>query len=166
MPRTASEIVITELMSNPALVSDTDGEWIELHNPSATPLDLAGCALDDGGASKALAEALLVAPGAFITLARTEAAGFVPDRTLSFSLGNEGDAIALVCEGVTIDRVAYGPGFPLAAGISMALDPAAFDAASNDDAAAWCPSPRASYAEQGTPGMPNAPCHPDEDAGR
>lgn len=167
MPRAASEVVITELMPNPMLVSDTDGEWVELHNPSATTaLDLAGCALDDGGASKPLADALLVPPGTFVTLARTEAAGFVPDRTLSFSLANEADSIALVCEGVTIDRVAYGPGFPLAAGTSMALDPSAFDATSNDAAATWCLSPRASYAEQGTPGMPNPPCHEDEDAGR
>jgi len=167
MPRAASEIVITELMPNPALVADTDGEWIELHNPSPTlSLDLAGCALEDGGASKPLGETLLVAPGAFVTLARTEAAGFVPDRTLSFSLANEADTISLVCEGVLIDRVAYGPGFPLAAGTSMALDPAAFDALSNDDAASWCLSPIASYAEQGTPGMPNAPCHADDDAGR
>jgi hypothetical protein len=167
-PRAASEIVITELMPDPALVADTVGEWIELHNPSATAtLDLAGCSLDDGGANKPLTEALLVAPGAFVTLARSEAAGFVPDRTLSFSLANQADTIALVCDAVVIDRVAYGIGFPLAPGVSMALDPAAYDAARNDDPASWCLSPTSSYAEQGTPGAANASCHgdPEADAG-
>ena len=170
-PEAASEIVITELMADPALVADTAGEWIELHNPSSTTtLDLAGCTLDDGGAQKPVTDALLVRPGGFVTLARSATAGFVPDLTLSFSLANEADAIAVVCDAVMIDRVAYGVGFPLAPGVSMALDPAAFDAASNDEPGAWCLSPSASagYGEQGTPGAANPPCHgeADSDAGR
>jgi hypothetical protein len=164
--RAPSEIVITELMPNPELVRDDQGEWIELYNPSTSAaLDLGGCAIDDGGASKVLAEALVLAPGGYATLARSQAAGFSPTRTLSFSLANEADSIALLCEGVIIDRVVYGAGYPLAPGISMALDAAALDAASNDDPAAWCLSPRSTYAEQGTPGAPNGSCHGDDDAG-
>jgi hypothetical protein len=165
-PRAVSEIVITELMSDPALVADGDGEWIELHNPSDAVLDLAGCELDDGGTRKMLADSLLVPKGGFVTLARSAAAGFVPDRTLSFTLANMADAIGLECQGVVVDRVVYGAGFPLAAGVSMALDPSAFDATRNDDASAWCLSPTTTYAEQGTPGEANAPCHGDADAGR
>ena len=166
MPRAPSEVVITELMPNPAQVPDDDGEWLELHNPSSdTTLELQGCALDDGGATKPLADPLQLAPGGFATLARSALAGFVPDATLSFSLANEADAIALSCEGVVIDRVAYGPSFPLAPGVSTALDPGAFDAAANDDPTSWCPSASSTYAEQGTPGAPNPPCHGDVDAG-
>ena len=136
----------------------------------STTFDLAGCALDDGGARKPITDALLVPPGGFVTLARSEAAGFVPDLTLSFSLANQADAIALACDAVIVDRVVYGAGFPLAPGVSMALDPAASDATSNDQPGAWCLSPAASagYGELGTPGAANPPCHGDvdSDAGR
>jgi hypothetical protein len=154
------QVVISELMSNPAALSDTDGEWIELYNPSASEsVVLDGCALDDGSASKALMAGARIMPLGYATLARSAQVGFVPTQLLSFSLGNSDDSLALVCGGIEIDRVRYGAGFPLAAGASMSLSASALDATANDDASAWClgTEPDA-LGERGTPGASNPPC--------
>jgi hypothetical protein len=167
-PSAAGQIVITEIMANPSAVSDTDGEWIELHNPSAIEaLDLTGCAVDDGGKTPhAINMPLYLEPGAYVTIARSVNAGFAADLLLGISLSNDADTVALLCQGVAIDRVAYGPGFPLAPGASMSLDPGSIDAARNDTAAAWCLA-RVSYgSDLGTPGAPNPDCSDrDLDAG-
>jgi hypothetical protein len=165
-PSTAGDLVITELMSNPEAVRDDAGEWFELHNPAAAQVfELAGCAIDDGGAApRMLAGPLRVDPGAFVAVARSEEVGFVPDWTMTFSLGNAADVLALICDGVVIDRVAYGAGFPLTPGASMALDPAALDAHANDGPEPWCVALLGYGAERGSPGAPNPPCA-DADAG-
>lgn len=162
----AGEVVISELMSNPAAVSDTDGEWIELYNPSRSQaVSLDGCAIDDGSAIKALMAGARIAPLGYVTLARSTQVGFAPTQVLSFSLGNSDDSVALVCAGVEIDRVRYGAGFPLAAGASMSLAATALDAVANDDASAWCLGTATdALGERGTPGASNPPCGL-EDAG-
>jgi hypothetical protein len=158
------QLVISELMSNPAALSDTDGEWIELYNPSPSEtVALDGCALDDGSTSKSLAAGARVAPLGFATLARSAKVGFIPTQALSFSFGNSDDSVALICNGVEIDRVRYGAGFPLAAGASMSLAPSALDATANDDPAAWCLGTDAdALGERGTPGVANPPCELDD----
>lgn len=169
-PAVEGEVVITEVMSDPAAVRDDAGEWFELHNPSADRvLELSECVVDDGSASpRNLRGPLQLAPLGFAAVARGQDAGFVPDHAMSFSLGNTADVLALVCDGVVIDRVAYGPGFPLAPGASMALDPDATDAVSNDDPSVWCLSQAAYGADRGTPAAPNQDCEDgdaDADAG-
>ena len=47
-PAAAPELEITEIMRNPAVVGDSVGEWIEIHNPTAADVDLDGWAIDDG----------------------------------------------------------------------------------------------------------------------
>jgi hypothetical protein len=165
-PSAAGDLVITELMSNPEAVRDDAGEWFELHNPSeAQAFDLAGCAIDDGSAApRMLTGPLRVEAGAFVVVARSEEVGFVPDWIMTFSLANAADALALICDGVLIDRVAYGAGFPLAPGASMALDPEAIDPQTNDAPEAWCVAWLGGGAELGSPGAPNPRCD-DADAG-
>jgi hypothetical protein len=165
-PSAAGDIVITEVMSNPESVRDDAGEWFELHNPHAERgFDLTGCAIDDGSAAqRAIAGPLRVEPGAFAVIARSADVGFVPDWTMSLSLGNAADVIALVCDGAVIDEVEYGAGFPLVPGASMSLDPDAIDAAANDAPGVWCAAQVAYGADRGTPGAPNPSCD-DADAG-
>ncbi len=161
-PNTAGQVVLTEIMANPAALRDDEGEWIELYNPSASQgFDLGGCTLDDGGGTpRPIPAPLRLAPGAYVTLARSDAVGFRPNGVLSFSLGNGSDAVALGCDGVEIDRVAYDGSFPLVSGASMSLDPAATDALANDMAGAWCAA-RVSYGgDLGTPGEANPACDP------
>jgi hypothetical protein len=165
-PSAGGELVISEVMSNPESVRDDAGEWFELHNPGAEQVfDLAGCAIDDGSASpRAIGGPLRIEPGAFVAIARSAEVDFTPDWTMSFSLGNAADVLALLCDGIVIDRVEYGTGFPLAPGASASLDPAALDAQANDAAAAWCLAPFAYGAERGSPGDVNPSCA-DADAG-
>jgi hypothetical protein len=158
-PSAAGQLVITELLSNPESVRDDAGEWFELHNAGVEAFDLGGCAIDDGGSSPRLVEGpLRVEPDAFVAVARSLEVGFTPDFTLSFSLGNAADVLALICDGIVIDRVAYGAGFPLAPGASMALDPGALDASVNDAPEVWCVGLITYGAERGSPGAPNPSC--------
>jgi hypothetical protein len=165
-PSRAGQLVITEIMSNPQAVSDEEGEWFELYNPSASEaLDLTGCTIDDGSKTQhAIKAALVLQPGGFATIARSANAGFRANLVLAVSLSNAMDRLALSCDGIVIDEVAYGPGFPLAPGASMALDPQASDARANDAAAAWCLAQPSYGTDRGTPGAPNAPCN-DADGG-
>jgi hypothetical protein len=164
-PSAIGEIVITEIMSNPSAVPDTEGEWVELYNPSSKALDLAGCGLDDGGKTPhAISAALVLEPAAFATIARSASAGFAADLLLPISLSNDADVVALICDGKQIDRVAYGPGFPLGPGASMSLDPQMSDASANDSASAWCLAKLSYGSDLGTPGAPNPDCD-SSDAG-
>jgi hypothetical protein len=165
-PSLPGDIVVTELMSNPESVRDDAGEWFELYNPHPDRgFDLTGCAIDDGGsAPRTIAGPLPIEAGGLLVIARSAQVEFVPDFTMTFSLANAADVLALLCDGTVIDRVEYGAGFPLAPGASTALDPVAADAAANDAPGVWCSALLAYSADRGTPGAPNPACD-DLDAG-
>jgi hypothetical protein len=40
-------VLINEIMQNPSAVSDGNGEWFEVHNPSAGPVDIDGWTIRD-----------------------------------------------------------------------------------------------------------------------
>ncbi|MEM1080822.1 MAG: lamin tail domain-containing protein, partial [Pseudomonadota bacterium] len=42
-------IVINEILQNPSAVGDSAGEWVELFNPSSTPIDINGWTVRDDG---------------------------------------------------------------------------------------------------------------------
>ncbi|RMH36758.1 MAG: lamin tail domain-containing protein [Deltaproteobacteria bacterium] len=176
MPAAAGDVVITEIMQNPKVVADADGEWFELYNPTTATWNLEGCTIKDSetGTSAdahtidAGGAGLLLAPGAYLVLGpnadpetndgvKVDYAYPVAD----FRLGNGADEVIVECAGVTIDMVAYdgGPTFPDPNGASMNLDPSKFNATDNDDGANWCTA-TASYSPNnlGTPGAPNTPC--------
>src|SRR5690606_2196710 len=44
-------IYITEFMADPLHVSDTNGEWIEIYNPNAHPIDINGWLLRDSSSN-------------------------------------------------------------------------------------------------------------------
>src|SRR5690606_33697139 len=43
------DLVITEIMNNPAVVSDTAGEWFEVYNATFSPIDLQGLVIRHQG---------------------------------------------------------------------------------------------------------------------
>ncbi len=98
---TVSDLLITEVMVNPASVSDTSGEWFELFNPSADEINLRDIIIgDDGGDSHKIETDLLILPGHFLTLARNGDSalnsGFIADYVYDdFILSNSGDEIVL-----------------------------------------------------------------------
>ena len=164
------DLVITELMLDPATVDDSVGEWFELYNASDVSIDLLGWILSDvnAGDSDVVSTSVVVVPGGYAVLANNwdpSTNGNVPvDYWYSgFSLDDTVDEIVLSFEGVEVDRVEYdfSAGWPaLIEGQAMMLDTAYTDHASNDDPASWCGSttPLGANLDFGTPGMDNDDC--------
>ena len=110
---TVNDLLITEVMANPAALSDSLGEWFELYNPTDQQINLLGITLGDDGASRHSFDSdLLIMPGEYLTLARSSSPGFTADYVYnSFTLANTSDEIVFR-EGLTeLLRLDYGPGF-------------------------------------------------------
>lgn len=155
------DLVITEVMPNPAALTDSEGEWLELYNASGHALDLATCHLGDDDAAGVALGQLVLAAEEIAVVARSEAPGFRPDLVASFSLRNSADVLVVRCGEVVVDRVSYGDeGGPApVAGVSLSLAPEAWDAISNDAAGAWCRAQgEGASGDVGTPGAANGAC--------
>ena len=114
---TVDNLLISEIMANPAAVSDTRGEWFELFNPTDEPVNLRGIDLgDDGGDLHRIETDLLILPGRFLTLARngdmSSNGGFAADYVYTdFTLSNGGDEIVLSRNSSELLRLDYASGF-------------------------------------------------------
>ena len=117
-----SDLLISEIMANPAAISDTRGEWFELYNPTGDPVNLLGIELgDDGSNLHRFDTDLLILPGEFLTLARSATPGFVPDYVYSgFTLTNSTDEIVFRDGLLELLRLDYDTGFAVA-GVSREL---------------------------------------------
>ncbi|MBN2406080.1 MAG: carbohydrate-binding protein [Elusimicrobia bacterium] len=155
------DIVINEFISNPAAVSDTLGEWVELYNPSNNPVNLTGSVIRDNGSSVHTISGLTIPAQDYLVLGRstdTSVNGGVAVDYIygSFSLGNTADQIVLKNpQGVEIDRVDYdgAAGWPLEAGKSAELSSPAAD---NNNPANWQAAEiQYGAGDYGTPGEEN-----------
>lgn len=161
-------LVISEIMQNPAVLMDSEGEWFELHNPSATDtFQLMGCTIEGSMVDTAVPidVDLPIGPGAYLTFAVDFAGGpgFMPDFTWpgnQYTLNNTSDVVTLVCDGNVVDAVAYDNGatFPDPNGASMNLDPGSLDTVANDDGMNWCEATTDYNGDLGTPGAANDAC--------
>jgi hypothetical protein len=162
-PSVAGDVVITEVMQNPA-GTDAGNEWLELHNPTGTAFNLRGCVLSDLDTdSHSIVADVSLPAGGYVALASGASPGFTPAYTYAgYTLANGADEVVVTCGGTEIDRVAYdgGPMFPSPDGASTSLDPSALTAAANDAGSNWCASPAPAYAgtNRGTPGAANPTC--------
>ena len=69
------------------------------------------------------------------------------------------DKIELRFDGISIDTVRWNAAWPGGIGVSMSLDPSAFDATRNDTMASWCESTTPwAGTDRGTPGTINPSC--------
>ena len=107
------QLIISEVMANPAAVSDTVGEWFELFNPTSNPIDLNGVSiLDSGSNSHTITESLFIQAGSYLVLGRNSDSsingGFAVDYVYSnFTLGNTTDDIFMEHMGVRISALSY-----------------------------------------------------------
>ena len=165
------EVVVSEYLANPTVVSDVAGEWIEVFNPGSVSIDLGGFELhDDGTDTHVIAGPLIVSPGSQVVLARNvdvlTNGGVVVDYEYSnVTLGDTFDAIVLSFDGTEIDRVDYDLSQYAGSltGRTASFDPAIGppDAALNDDWTNWCGSSEpidGLGTDFGTPGLPNDDC--------
>ena len=174
----AGSLVITEIMNDPNATTDEVGEWVEVYNPGATPLDLRGLRLSNSRAQATTlpttAPAAVIAPGGYAVLARNMVVGVTPlwvygtglaTNTLTFSNSASGDSVILDLgsSAMEIDRVTYSEAtmWINASGRARSLRPTALNAAANDMASSWCDAvvrwmpPGSDY---GSPGAANPAC--------
>ena len=170
----AGDLVVSEIMFNPAGPADDDGEWFEIHNTAADPVLLSQCTVADGaldirGLAAPEVGAYIEAGGYLVFVRNPDVAlngGIANARGFSFGLTNSGDELVVKCGDVEMDRVDYSvDGFPSdIQGKSIQLDPGRLTPAANDEGQAWChaletyPIGAGESGERGTPGAPNTLC--------
>ena len=124
-------VVITEIMANPASVSDSYGEWFEITNTTDTTISLDGWTLKDSDSDMHLIQIenqdVAIDPGQFFVFARngnlSSNGGVVSDYVYSgFSLSNTEDEIILMDSGgAVVDEVQYDSEWNFPSGISKEI---------------------------------------------
>lgn len=97
------DLLISEVLANPAAVSDSQGEFFELFNPTSNVIDINGFNISDDGSNSHSINAsnpLLILPGEYFVLGIsgevTSNGGYFADYIYSgFSLTNSSDEIIL-----------------------------------------------------------------------
>ncbi|MFH1465749.1 MAG: MopE-related protein [Pseudomonadota bacterium] len=166
----AGALVLTEIMANPARVSDLAGEWVEILNQGEDTVFLQGLALDGGLGDAAILDCIdggTLAPGGYaIAAAEADPAanGGVEPHCIArpLLLSNEREVLTLRAGDLVLDQVSWDDGatMPDASGASLSLDPFCTNAEDNDDPACWCAAPVAweERSDLGSPGAANALC--------
>jgi plastocyanin len=170
----AGDLVITEVMQNPAAVNDSDGEYFEVYNTSARTLHLNGLEIKDNGTNTFTVTdpnstpIELAADSYFVfgvnTATATNGGVSVDYEYSGMSLANGDDELIILNGTTEIDKVEWdgGPNWPDPTGASMQFG-SEFDMATNNDGTQWCLSrdeidPNAASTDLGTPGAANVNC--------
>ena len=163
------DLILTEVMPNPAAVSDAVGEWFEVL--VTRDVDLNGVGLDRAGDSLAptlllSADCLRVTAGSYLVFAKSanpDDNGGIPvpiTATFGFALvdgtpANPGD-VRLLFGGEVLDAITWTS---TRVGRSHQLDPGKLDPIANDDASSFCDgSTPYGDGDLGTPGAANLAC--------
>ena len=167
----AGDLVISEVMQNPSITSDPDGEWFEIYNAAGFDIDLDGLLVyepsDPTGETFTVSGTLEIAAGGYLVFGYSDDPSVNGGAAVDYAygsaitLGNSSDDLALASSAEVIDILAWDNGatFPDEAGRAMNLDPASLDATSNDDGSNWCSAMSIfGLGDQGTPGSENDSC--------
>jgi beta-lactamase superfamily II metal-dependent hydrolase len=137
------QVVINEIMADPNAVSDTRGEWVELHNAGGASVNINGWTIrDDGADAHVIGSSVVIPAGGYVVLGRngnSNQNGRYTEHYVytNFTLGNADDEVVLLNgSGVEVDRVEYtgASPWPSPAGATMELISAASD---NNLGASW-----------------------------
>jgi len=161
----AGDLVISEVMYNPAVVSDADGEWFEIYVMYGGEVDLGGLAICDNQNCTAITSSLIVQSGSYVVVGTNSDSATNGGVNIDFEysglngLSNSGDVITLSYGSTVIDTLDYLIGFPNLNGASMNLKPGNITAMLNDESFNWCASTSTYGAgDAGTPGAENDSC--------
>ncbi len=154
-------VVVSEVMATPTHAAPGLGQWVELYNPTDTPVDLAGWSLGSTASTVTLwsAAPLWLGPGAFYVVAQSGLASFnggvrAQAATGALVLAPKQDCLELHdAAGSLVETVCWGSGVEALPG--EALERARLDLEASDPAA-WSHA-LATYGagDHGTPGGPN-----------
>ncbi len=121
----ASELKISEVQRNPAIVPDTNGEYVEVVNVGSKPIGLRGVRLVAGASTVTLASNFMAVPGRPLLFqvdgARQRNGNQPLGMALPFgtlALGDTTDSVALQQNLTTLDSLSYSTGFPGGSGIA------------------------------------------------
>lgn len=151
-------LVITEVMANPAGSPDTGKEWFEVLNPTGGTLDLGGVVVTRGTNQFVIPATTSIPSGTFFVFAGNSSAaanGGLPhvdvDYGASLQLVDSNFDMNIKAAGNLVDAVSFTTAMP--DGSSRELKSANLTATDNDNEANWCTSTTAYGAGgNGTPG--------------
>jgi hypothetical protein len=163
------DLVITEIMNNPAAVSDANGEWFEIFNDAPYSIDLMGLDINhtagDPTAVHTISQSVVVASGGYVVLginanSSTNGGVSVAYQYSNVNLNNTADYLAILDGSTVIDEVSWDEASGLdPSGASRSLDPVYTSASMNDTDQYFCTaSSSMSGGDSGTPNGPNDNC--------
>ena len=165
VPPVAGDLVITELMPDPAQVGDTEGEWFEIYVDAAAEVDLNGILVrsqsETGDTEITAVECLTASPGSYVLFAHDDdplANGDLPavQHLFDFSMNNTAGELHVMLGETTIDAISYDS---VSGGTSISLDSGHISADANDVAGNWCEGSRTyNDGDFGSPGEANSLC--------
>ncbi len=155
LPADPPALRLSEIMRNPAAVSDSRGEWFEIHNPTGADVDLKGWSFGDNTSDFHFIRESLIAPAnGFVVLGRSTNTETNGGARVDYSYGgsvvlaNNADSLELFSQhGQLVDSVAWDDGevWMRPNGASMAVVDGS-----------WCESgPQYGRGDRGTPGTAN-----------
>lgn len=171
----AGDLIVTEIMPDPDVVSDQRGEWLEIYNTTDIDIALDDHTIEDLDYDIAALDGLSIGAGEHLVVCveddPTQNGGVTCDlevRRPSYGtcsgtdcmlLGNTDDEVLIVNPALTVDEVQYKESW-VNAGKATGLDPDLYDDVSNDSKASWCAQSTAisSGGDKGTPGTTNDGC--------
>lgn len=156
------DLIITEIMENPNVVSDSDGEWFEVYNNTDSLIDINGLIIKDDGTDNHIisnGSLLEITPHSYLVLCRNADSGLnggviCAYQYSSFQLANTSDEVVILTGGQEIDRVNYNGDFPSPDGASIELKNLGSD---NNIGSNWQEANLDfGQGDKGTPGAPNS----------
>jgi hypothetical protein len=166
------DIIINEIMQNPSVVGDSNGEYMEFYNTTDHDIDINGWTVRDNGTDSFVitnGAPLIISSYGYLVIGNDGNSGTNGGYTCDYEysgmyLGNSDDEVILEYTGVIIDSVYYDNGatFPDPTGASMELDPTHMNYVDNDDGANWYTAHTTfGDGDNGSPGSANSGPLPD-----
>ncbi len=168
------DLVVTEILADPFVVADDDGEWFEIYvDFSDGHVDLSGLVVSDDATSTETFEvtrSLIATAGDYVVFGTSTDTSVNGGADVDYDWGNTGlfslanssaDGLSIEApDGTILDEVAWNDGaMPDEEGAAMNLDPDFYDPTDNDDASSWCEAQDSmSGGDRGSPGLANAEC--------
>jgi hypothetical protein len=160
----AGDLVINEILANPAGATDTGKEWFEVLNTNAGARDLGGVVVTSGSGLFVVPAGKSIPAGAFFVFAGSSDSavnGGLPSVDVNYgsslTLANTNIDLSLSVAGSNMDSVSFTT---MPDGASFALSASHADPTANDTVANWCTSTTVygTAGNKGTPSAANADC--------
>ena len=107
------DLIINEVMPNPAAVPDSAGEWVEVYNPTNDPIDLLSLLIQDNVGSHTIGTSVVVPSHGYAVLGRSDDPSlnggvFVDYQYAGIFLANGGDEVTLLDGATVVSGMNYG----------------------------------------------------------